>query len=134
MSDRVTRSKAKASGAADTAGKDDRAEPPVPSSNEVSQETKGNTRKRSQKAAGAEPETKGADETHKDKKAKAIAETTPDKPVKALKIGDTIPDVELVNDAGETVTLHSLVKDAGAIFFIYPRANTPGITPKSASL
>ncbi len=48
-----------------------------------------------------------------------------------LKKGDTIPNIQLVNQDNKEVFLLDLVKDNGAIFFIYPRANTPGCTKQA---
>jgi peroxiredoxin Q/BCP len=48
-----------------------------------------------------------------------------------LSVGDACPDVSLANDEGVSVSLRSLVSSAPAIFFVYPRANTPGCTKQA---
>lgn len=56
--------------------------------------------------------------------------------------GELIPDIELENDQEESVRIRDLVKDAPAVFFIYPvssssrlfnvqKANTPGCTTQA---
>ncbi|KAJ1557933.1 hypothetical protein HK096_004524, partial [Nowakowskiella sp. JEL0078] len=42
-----------------------------------------------------------------------------------LKVGDSIPDVELLNEIGERVRLHDLAAETGIVLFSYPKANTP---------
>ncbi|OQR97357.1 peroxiredoxin [Thraustotheca clavata] len=53
----------------------------------------------------------------------------PAKPV--LKVGDTVEDVELKNEKDESVHVLELVKEKGAVFFMFPRANTPGCTKQA---
>lgn len=49
--------------------------------------------------------------------------------LKPLAIGETVSlDIELRNHASETVKVQSLFKERGAIFFMYPKADTPGCT------
>jgi peroxiredoxin Q/BCP len=48
-----------------------------------------------------------------------------------LKVGDTIVDVDLQNEAGETVSVLSLTKDKGVVFFMFPKAATPGCTKQA---
>jgi hypothetical protein len=38
-----------------------------------------------------------------------------------IAVGDIVPDHFLINQNGEKVSLLSLVKDQGAVFFLYPR-------------
>ncbi|KAJ3004949.1 hypothetical protein HKX48_000977 [Thoreauomyces humboldtii] len=46
-----------------------------------------------------------------------------------LKVGSTIPgNLQVVNQNGEKLKLLELVKDKGGVFFIYPKADTPGCT------
>lgn len=50
-------------------------------------------------------------------------------PAKALTVGETLSlEIELSNHASEKVALQSLFKERGAIFFMYPKADTPGCT------
>lgn len=46
----------------------------------------------------------------------------------ALSIGDRVPAIDLVTDAGDVVSTTSLTSDGPIVIFLYPRANTPGCT------
>lgn len=63
----------------------------------------------------------------------APAAAAPSEPVvenvKSLTVGETVSlDIELRNHASESVKVQSLFKERGAIFFMYPKADTPGCT------
>lgn len=46
-----------------------------------------------------------------------------------LQIGDPVPDMSLLNQDGEQVSLKSIVRDNRiVVIFAYPKANTPGCT------
>lgn len=48
---------------------------------------------------------------------------------KPLTVGDSVSlEIELSTHASETVAVQSLFQDRGAIFFMYPKADTPGCT------
>ncbi|CCK71160.1 thioredoxin peroxidase DOT5 KNAG_0G01020 [Huiozyma naganishii CBS 8797] len=65
------------------------------------------------------------------KKVKIVAETE-DKPLvdaKVLEIGDEIPDLTLVDQEGELVSLTEVASNNKIlVIFAYPRASTPGCT------
>ena len=50
-----------------------------------------------------------------------------------LKIGDKIPNINLISHNAETVNLEDF-KGKKIILFFYPRANTPGCTSQSCNL
>ncbi|KAF0695616.1 Aste57867_13567 [Aphanomyces stellatus] len=74
-------------------------------------------------AAPKDEETPVADEDDK-KPAPADAPKT-------LKVGDSVPNVELRNEGDEVVHVHDLVKEKGAVFFMFPKADTPGCTKQA---
>ena len=80
----------------------------------MSSSTRASTRKRTNKETTEEPQTS----------PKKIQKTQ-------LAVGDTIPDVKLVNQQGSEVSLEDLVKENGIIIFMYPKANTPGCTKQA---
>ncbi|KAI8808124.1 thioredoxin-like protein [Cladochytrium replicatum] len=49
----------------------------------------------------------------------------------ALAVGDTVPDFPLINEENQDVKLHDLVKEKGAVIFVYPAANTGGCTKQA---
>ncbi|KAA8499912.1 Peroxiredoxin [Porphyridium purpureum] len=52
--------------------------------------------------------------------------------VKKVAVGDSLPlELELENENGETCKLGDLVKERGCVFFMYPKANTPGCTKQA---
>lgn len=63
----------------------------------------------------------------------ALAETTTATmtPSTKLSVGDSLPDIALLNHDGDSVRLHDLVKEKGAVLFFYPKANTPGCTTQA---
>ncbi|KAJ3019467.1 hypothetical protein HKX48_002055 [Thoreauomyces humboldtii] len=64
------------------------------------------------------------------KKPAAKKQKTEDE--KTLKVGDSIPDnLEVHNQKNEKFKLLDLVKENGAVFFIYPKADTPGCTKQA---
>ena len=50
-----------------------------------------------------------------------------------LKIGDKIPNLDLITHKGEKINLNDL-KGKKIILFFYPRANTPGCTAEACNL
>lgn len=48
-----------------------------------------------------------------------------------LKVGDTAPDFEAVDQAGKRVTLDDLVKDSGIVLYFYPKDFTPVCTAEA---
>src|SRR3954466_2669089 len=48
-----------------------------------------------------------------------------------LKVGDTAPEFEAVDAAGETVGLDALLADGPIVLFFYPAAFTPGCTKEN---
>ena len=50
-----------------------------------------------------------------------------------LKIGDKIPNINLISHNGETINLEDF-KGKKIVLFFYPRANTPGCTAQSCNL
>ncbi|ETV70484.1 hypothetical protein H257_14139 [Aphanomyces astaci] len=50
---------------------------------------------------------------------------------KVLKLGDVVPNVELLNESDEVVHVLDLVKEKGAVFFMFPKADTPGCTKQA---
>ncbi|ETW02206.1 hypothetical protein H310_05772 [Aphanomyces invadans] len=52
-------------------------------------------------------------------------------PSKTLKVGDVVPNVALKNEDDVEVNVHDLVKEKGAVFFMFPRADTPGCTKQA---
>ena len=51
-----------------------------------------------------------------------------------LKIGDTAPDFTLANEAGESVTLDSLIATGPVILYFYPADFTPACTMEACSI
>ncbi|CAK4643120.1 hypothetical protein LEN26_009836 [Aphanomyces euteiches] len=77
-----------------------------------------------------------AEETAKEADEAAKPEDKAEEPAKAaasstLKVGDTVPNVELHNEDDEVVHVHDLVKEKGAVFFMFPKADTPGCTKQA---
>ncbi|TYZ65220.1 hypothetical protein PybrP1_003995 [[Pythium] brassicae (nom. inval.)] len=59
----------------------------------------------------------------------AAAPGAPATELKTLVVGESVSlELELSTHASETVAVQSLFKDRGAIFFMYPKADTPGCT------
>ncbi|CAK4077299.1 unnamed protein product [Aphanomyces euteiches] len=88
--------------------------------------------KTDENAPVAEETAKEADEADEAAKPEDKAE----EPAKAaasstLKVGDTVPNVELHNEDDEVVHVHDLVKEKGAVFFMFPKADTPGCTKQA---
>lgn len=51
-----------------------------------------------------------------------------------VSVGDVVPTVSLYTDAGSAVSSAALAGDkAGAVLFLYPRANTPGCTTQACA-
>ena len=50
-----------------------------------------------------------------------------------LKIGDKIPNLDLITHKGEKINLNDL-KGKKIVLFFYPRANTPGCTAEACNL
>ncbi len=50
---------------------------------------------------------------------------------KAVRIGDTVEDFALPDEAGETRTLSALLADGPVVLFFYPAAMTPGCTAEA---
>ena len=53
--------------------------------------------------------------------------------MKSLKIGDTAPDIEAIDNNGNKVTLKSF-SGKKVILYFYPKDNTPGCTMESCNL
>jgi len=52
----------------------------------------------------------------------------------AVKVGETIPlDVTLNTEEDKEVSVKDLVAEKGCVFFLYPKANTPGCTTQACS-
>lgn len=49
----------------------------------------------------------------------------------SLAVGQPLPDLQLVDDEGNDVSLHDIVKRSGVVLYAYPRANTGGCTQQS---
>ncbi|KDO28842.1 hypothetical protein SPRG_20042 [Saprolegnia parasitica CBS 223.65] len=90
--------------------------------------------RRSKRLANAEPDVVAAP-AKKARKAAPAKKADPKKSsapkVAALKVGDTIVDVELKNEKDEPVSVLELTKEMGAVFFMFPKANTPGCTKQA---
>jgi len=43
-----------------------------------------------------------------------------------MKVGDTVKEFSAPNQAGETMSLSSLLADGALVLFFYPKAMTPG--------
>lgn len=53
---------------------------------------------------------------------------------KRIEVGETLPEgLVLKNEKDEEVTISDLTKDKGAVFFVYPKANTPGCTTQACN-
>lgn len=50
-----------------------------------------------------------------------------------LKVGDTLPEFESLNQNGESVKSHDFIGEKLVVFF-YPKANTPGCTAEACDL
>ncbi|THG94975.1 hypothetical protein EW026_g6590 [Hermanssonia centrifuga] len=48
--------------------------------------------------------------------------------LKAIDLGDTLPSLTLKNEKGEDVEVANLAAEKGLIFFLVPKADTPGCT------
>ncbi len=51
----------------------------------------------------------------------------------ALKVGDTLPDVSLKSQTGDTVNLKDFVGKKCVVLYFYPKDDTPGCTKESCS-
>jgi thioredoxin-dependent peroxiredoxin len=51
----------------------------------------------------------------------------------ALKIGDTLPDITVVQDDDEEVSILELANESDIVIFMYPKANTPGCTKQACA-
>ncbi|CAH7666198.1 thioredoxin-like protein [Phakopsora pachyrhizi] len=52
--------------------------------------------------------------------------------LKSLKVGDSLSEkIVLKNQEDKEVEVLELLKDKGAVFFLYPKANTPGCTTQA---
>ena len=51
----------------------------------------------------------------------------------ALKVGEPAPDVSLVSDAGETVSLSDFRGKQAVVLYFYPKDDTPGCTKEACS-
>ncbi|WVQ88411.1 hypothetical protein IAS59_002145 [Cryptococcus gattii] len=45
-----------------------------------------------------------------------------------LKMGDKLPSIKLNDEEGNTVDVSTLIGEKGVVFFLYPKADTPGCT------
>ncbi|KAK9900207.1 AhpC-TSA-domain-containing protein [Cystobasidium minutum MCA 4210] len=51
---------------------------------------------------------------------------------KRIEVGETLPEgITLKNEKDEDVNISDLTKEKGAVFFVYPKANTPGCTTQA---
>lgn len=50
-----------------------------------------------------------------------------------LKVGDTVPDVSLLSQTGETVNLKDFVGQKAIVLYFYPKDDTPGCTAESCA-
>jgi len=50
-----------------------------------------------------------------------------------IKEGDTIPDVSLLSQAGETVNLKDFIGKRAIVLYFYPKDDTPGCTAESCA-
>jgi len=51
--------------------------------------------------------------------------------LKAIELGDTLPEITLKNEKGEDVDVSKIAGEKGAVFFLVPKANTPGCTKQA---
>ncbi len=51
----------------------------------------------------------------------------------ALKVGDTLPDVSLKSQTGDTVNLKDFIGKKCVVLYFYPKDDTPGCTKESCS-
>jgi peroxiredoxin Q/BCP len=51
----------------------------------------------------------------------------------ALKVGEPAPDVSLVSDKGETVSLSDFKDKQAVVLYFYPKDDTPGCTKEACS-
>lgn len=112
MSERVTRSKTKAATSAATTPDGGALVPATVSISENSEDVPiAKVQKRKPVAPepgdGEESTQDPSEAAHKDKKAKSMAASSEAKSLSVLKIGDIIPDIELVDDTGKTVNILS---------------------------
>ncbi|KAF5343105.1 hypothetical protein D9758_016001 [Tetrapyrgos nigripes] len=68
-------------------------------------------------------EVEGEGEDGSNKKAKSEED--------GLKIGDSLPSVSLKNEKGEDVHVATLAAEKGVVFFLIPKADTPGCTTQA---
>ncbi|KIO32642.1 hypothetical protein M407DRAFT_241336 [Tulasnella calospora MUT 4182] len=71
-----------------------------------------------------------ADKENQEKAAEAPADAKPDT-AKELQVGDTLPDLTLKNEKEEDVKIAELAKEKGVVFFLVPKADTPGCTTQA---
>lgn len=76
------------------------------------------------------PQPKKAKKVKKDEEeGEAVDEPTPD--VAKLEIGDVLPELTLKNEKEEDVQVSTLAAEKGVIFFLVPKADTPGCTTQA---
>ncbi|KAG5733107.1 Peroxiredoxin [Termitomyces sp. T112] len=88
------------------------------------------SKKRSAKAAETEdagPED-GSSIPKKAKKNKVEGEEDVEELTGPINIGDILPSVTLKNEKGEDVDIAGLAVEKGVVFFLVPKADTPGCT------
>ncbi|TCD69570.1 hypothetical protein EIP91_006992 [Steccherinum ochraceum] len=94
-------------------------------------------KKRSADDATADAGTKEAEEakatpaTKKGGLSKSDAETDAAPALESIDIGDTLPSFTLKNEKGEDVDVASLTAEKGVVFFLVPKADTPGCTTQA---
>lgn len=59
------------------------------------------------------------------------AQSQADNAVKPIDIGDSLPSITLKNEKGEDVDVSKLAAEKGVIFFLVPKADTPGCTTQA---
>ncbi|KAF7792706.1 hypothetical protein EIP86_003804 [Pleurotus ostreatoroseus] len=60
------------------------------------------------------------------------AESAPkEEALKPIEIGDSLPTLTLKNEKGEDVEVAELTKEKGVVFFLVPKADTPGCTTQA---
>lgn len=90
-------------------------------------------------AEGIPTEEKGVTVPEENKEIAKAAEaeaTSGDKEAskskKRLEVGESLPEgLILKNENDEDVSIADIVKEKGAVFFVYPKANTPGCTTQA---
>ncbi|KZV93963.1 AhpC-TSA-domain-containing protein [Exidia glandulosa HHB12029] len=116
--------------------KDDAEEPAPKKAKAGSEKPASKPASKASRAGSTKPASKAAAKDDA-KKADEGPDTIPEEEddageeIKALEIGDVLPDITLKTEKNEDISIKSLAEETGVVLFLFPKADTPGCTKQA---